>query len=54
MISVRFQGKSFSIIVNQVYAPAAKAEEAEVERLYEGQQDLLELTPKKRCPFHLG
>ena len=28
------------------------AEEAEVGRFYEDLQDLLELTPKKRCPFH--
>ena len=28
------------------------AEEAEVEQFYEDLQDLLELTPKKRCPFH--
>ena len=32
MISVRFQGKPFSITVIQVYAPTSKAEEAEVER----------------------
>ena len=31
MISVRFQGKSFSITVIQVYAPSSNAEEAEVE-----------------------
>ena len=30
----------------------SNAEEAEVERFYEDLQDLLELTPKKRCPFH--
>ena len=28
------------------------AEEAEVEQFYEDIQELLELTPKKRCPFH--
>ena len=28
------------------------AEEAEVEQFYEDLQDLLEPTPKKRCPFH--
>ena len=32
MISVRFQGKSFSIKVIQVYAPTSNAEEAEVEQ----------------------
>ena len=34
-ISVRFQGKPFSITVIQVYALTSNAEEAEVERLYE-------------------
>ena len=52
MTSVRFQGKPFNITVIQVYAPTSNAEEAEVERFYEDLQDLLELTPKKRCPFH--
>ena len=52
MISVRFQGKPFNITVIQVYAPTSKAEETEVERFYEDLRDLLELTPKKRCPFH--
>ena len=31
MISVRFQGKPFSITVIQAYAPTSNAEEAEVE-----------------------
>ena len=52
MISVRFQGKPFNITGIQVYAPTSNTEEAEVERFYEDLQDLLELTPKKRCPFH--
>ena len=52
MISVHFQGKPFNITVIQVYAPASNSEEAEVERFYEDLQDLLELTPKKRCPFN--
>ena len=48
MISVRFQGKPFSITVIQVYALISNAEEAEVEWFYEDLQDLLEeLTPKK-------
>ena len=47
MISVHFQGKSFSITVIQVYAPTSNTEEAEVEWFYEDLQDLLELTPKK-------
>ena len=52
MISVRFQGKPFNITVIQAYATTNNAEEAEVERFYEDLQDLLEPTPKKRCPFH--
>ena len=52
MISFRFQGKSFNIMVIQVYAPTSNAEEAEVERSYEDLQDLLELTPQKGCLFH--
>ena len=47
MISLRLQGKPFSITVIQVYAPTSNTEEAEVERFYEDLQDLLELTPKK-------
>ena len=38
MISVRFQGKPFHIIVLQVYAPTSNAEKAEVERFYEDLQ----------------
>ena len=52
MVSVHFQGKLFNITVIQVYALSINAEEAEVEQFYEDLQDLLELTPKKRCPFH--
>ena len=51
MISVRFQGKPFNIMVIQAYARTSNAEEAEVESFYEDLQDLSELTPK-RCPFH--
>ena len=47
VISVRVQGKPFSITVIQVYAPNSNAEEAEVEWFYEDLQDLLELAPKK-------
>ena len=47
MISVRFQGKPFTIIVIQVYAPTTNAAEAEGERFYENWQDLLELMSKK-------
>ena len=54
MISVRLQGKPFTIIVIQVYAPTSNAEEAEVERFYEDLQDLLELTTKKAVLFIIG
>ena len=47
MISFRFQGKPFNIMVIQVYAPTSNAEEAEVEWFYGDLQDLLELTFKK-------
>ena len=50
MISVCFQSKPFNITVIQVYAPTSNAEEAE--QFYEDLQDLLDLTPKKRCHFH--
>ena len=40
MISVCFQGKPFSIMVIQVYAPTSNTEEAEVERFYEDLQVL--------------
>ena len=35
MISVRFQGKPFNIMVIQAYVPTSNTEEAEVERFYE-------------------
>ena len=40
MISVRFQGKPFNIMVIQVYALTSNTEEAEVEQFYEDLQDL--------------
>ena len=43
MISVRFQGKPFIIMVIQVYALTSNAEKAEVEWFYEDLQDLLEI-----------
>ena len=52
MISVRFQGKPFSITVIQVYAPTSNAEEAEW--FYDDLQDLLELTPQKDVLFIIG
>ena len=54
MISVRFQGKPFSIMVIQVYALTSNTEEAEVEQFYEDLQDHLELTPKKDVLFIIG
>ena len=52
MISFHLQGKPFNITVIQVYVPTTNAEEAEVEQFYEDLQDLLELIPQKRYPFH--
>ena len=54
MIFVCFQGKPFSIMVIQAYAPASNTEEAEVERFCEDLQGLLELTPKKDVLFIIG
>ena len=52
MTSVRFQGKTFSITVIQVYAPTSNAEEAE--QFYEDLQDLLESTAKKDVLYIIG
>ena len=52
MISVCFQGKPFNTTVIQVYALTSNTEEAEVELFYENLQDVLQLIPQKRCPFH--
>ena len=54
MISVRFQGKPFNIMVIQVYAPTSNAEDTEVEQFYEDLQDLLEPTPQKDALFIIG
>ena len=54
MISVHFQGKPFSSMVIQVYAPTSNDEEAEVEWFYEDLQNHLELTPKKDVLFIKG
>ena len=51
MITFRFQGKPFNIMVIQVYALTSNAE---VEWFYEDPQDLLELTPKKDVLFIIG
>ena len=47
MISVRFQGKPFNIMVIQVSALTSNAEEAEVEQVYKDLNGLLKLTPKE-------
>ena len=54
IISVRLQGKPFSITVIQAYAPTSNAEEAEDEQFCEDLQDLLELTPKRDVLFIIG
>ena len=54
MISVRFQGKTFNIMVTKAYVPTSNAEEAEVERFYKDLQDFLELTPPKVVLFIIG
>ena len=54
MISDRFQGKPFNIMVIQVYALTSNAEEAEVEWFYEDLQELIELTPPKDVLFIIG
>ena len=54
MIFVRFQGKSFSITVIQLYTPTTNAKEAEVVWFHDDLQDLLELTPKKDVLFIIG
>ena len=50
----RMIGKPFPITVIQVYALTSNAEEAEVERFYADQQDLLKLTTKKDFLFIIG
>ena len=52
MMSVLFQGKPFNIMVINVYVLISNTEKAEAEQFYEDLQDLLELTPPKRCSFH--
>ena len=54
MISVRFQGKPFNIMVIQVCSLTSNAEEAEVEWFYEDLQDILELIPPKDALFLIG
>ena len=47
MISDRFQGKTFNLILIKVYTPTSNNKEVEVVWFYEDLQDLLELTCKK-------
>ncbi|KAF7241940.1 Solute carrier family 35 member F5 [Varanus komodoensis] len=54
MISVRIEGKPFSITAVQFYAPTTGAEEAEVDQFYEGLQHLLELTPENDVLIFMG
>ena len=51
MISVHFQGKPLNITVTQAYGPTRNTE---CEQFYEDLQDLIELTPPKRCLFIIG
>ena len=54
MILVLFQGKQFNITVIQVFTPATKAKEDELEWFNEDLQNLLELTPKRDVFFIKG
>ena len=54
MISVRFQGKPFNIMVIHAYAPTNNAEAAEVERFYKDLHNLLELTHQKDVLLIVG
>ena len=54
LISVRIQGKAFSITVIQVHAPTTNAEEAEVEWFCEDLQELLELNLPQNVLFNIG
>ena len=51
MISVRFKGKPYNIMVIQAYALTINTEKAEVEWFYQDLQDLLVLIPKKDILF---
>ena len=53
MISVRFQGKPFNIMVIQAYAPTSNAEEAEVEWFYEDIQPF-RINTQKDVLFIIG
>ena len=52
MILIHFQGNPLNVTIIQVYASTTDAKEAEADWFYEDLQHLLELTRKKRHPFH--
>ena len=52
MISVRFQGKPFNIVVIQVYIPTSNTKEAEVELVLWRPIRTSRTNTQKRCPFH--
>ena len=52
MILIHFQGNPLNVTIIQVYASTTDAKEAEADWFYEDLQHLLELTLKKRHPFH--
>ena len=54
MISVRFQGKPYNIIVILTYALTSNTEETEVGWFYGDLQDLIELTPQRYIIFIIG
>ena len=51
MISARFQGKPFNIMVIQIYAPTSNTEEAEVEWFYERSTRPFRTNPPKYVLF---
>ena len=51
MISARFQGKPFNIMVIQIYAPTSNTEEAEVEWFYERPTRPFRTNPPKDVLF---
>ena len=51
MISARFQGKPFNIMVIQIYAPTSNTEEAEVEWFYERSTRPFRTNPPKDVLF---
>ena len=54
MISARFQGKPYNIIVILTYALTSNTEETEVGWFYGDLQDLIELTPQRYIIFIIG